>query len=39
MIIAYVDPQTLPGKVLLLRGSIESALTRSSPAVGAMTDF
>ena len=39
MIISYVVPRTLPGKVLLLRGSLESALTRSSPGVGAMTDF
>jgi CBS-domain-containing membrane protein len=39
MIISYVDPQTLPGEVRLLRGSLESALTRVSPAVGAMTDF
>jgi CBS domain containing-hemolysin-like protein len=39
MLISYVDPQSLPGSVLLLRGSLEGALTRSSPAVGAMTDF
>ena len=39
MLISYVDPQTLPASVLLLRGSLEGALTRSSPAAGAMTDF
>jgi CBS domain-containing protein len=39
MLISYVDPQTLPGNVLRLRGSLEVALSRSSPVVGAMTDF
>jgi hypothetical protein len=39
MLISYVDPQTLPGNVLLLRGSLEGALTRSSPGVGAMMIF
>jgi CBS domain-containing protein len=39
MLISYVDPQTLPGEVLLLRGTLESAITLSSPGVGAMTDF
>jgi hypothetical protein len=39
MLISYVDPQTLPGNVLRLRGSLEAALSRSSPGVGAMTDF
>jgi hypothetical protein len=32
MLISYVDPQTLPGNVLRLRGSLEAALTRSSPS-------
>jgi CBS domain-containing protein len=39
MTVPYVDPQTLPGRVLLLRGSLERALSRSSPALGAMTEF
>jgi CBS domain containing-hemolysin-like protein len=39
MLIRYVDPKTLPDKVLLLRESLEGALIRSSPGVGAMTDF
>jgi CBS domain-containing protein len=39
MSISYVDPQTLPGNLLLLRGGLERALNRSSPGVGAMTDF
>ncbi|HWO38726.1 MAG TPA: hypothetical protein VNO32_58880 [Candidatus Acidoferrum sp.] len=39
MLISYVDHQTLPDRMLLLRESLEGALTRSSPGVGAMTDF
>jgi CBS-domain-containing membrane protein len=39
MLVSYVDPQTLPDKVLLLRESFEDALTRYSPGVRATTDF
>ena len=39
MLISYVDPHTLPGRVLLPRAILEGALTRSSPGVRAMTDF
>lgn len=39
MSISYVDPHTLPGKVLLPRALVEGALNRSSPGVRAMTDF
>jgi len=39
MLISYVDPQTLPGKVLLPRATPERTLARSSSSVEAMTDF
>jgi hypothetical protein len=35
MLISYVDPQTLPGIVLLLRGYLEGALNPSSPGCGS----
>src|SRR5271163_1982950 len=39
MLISYVDPHSLPGKVLRPRAALEGTLTRSSPCVAAMTDF
>jgi signal-transduction protein with cAMP-binding, CBS, and nucleotidyltransferase domain len=39
MLMSYVDPHTLPGNVVLPRTSLEAPLSRSSPAVEAMTDF
>ena len=39
MLVSYVDPDTLPGRLLLPRARRECTLTRSSPGVEAMTDF